>query len=796
MEILDPVNIQVHSEYFKSIRDIDTKAWDSVTPRATGLGSNVLATFELSRVNNLICHYLLFKEDSNPVGKANLYEVSMDFTSLDKNLAPATRKLIKTWHPNYLHFSMVECGLFAMNGDGIAVTDNSLHPDIICIINQYLHQIATEKNLDLLVFRDIPLEHYETYERILVPLGYAPVAGFTNAVIDIAWDSIESYLNSLNSKDRYKLKAALKIEQNFDIRVGIKSDYKDLAKEMAQLWANVNASSNDYNREKLDEAFFYEAGLRLEKNSEVILFFHQEKLIAFMWNLIGTEDYHMADWGVDYNFQLYREANFYRAASIISLKRAIELGKKRMQLGMTNYTPKKLLGARMQPLVYFIKHMHNPDFSSTAARMITDAIEQPPELNYYSFTPWKLSSMLSREYKAVLTSKVRDYSAEDPFGHIEENYDIDILKLGGIYSFYPNTDFIDLHLSSGYFFNYGKHPDVIEAGTGALRCLGASNSGAPFFSGRSSLAITLQEKIARLSKQESAQLLPSGSLIYHTALPPLLKTDSLVVLDEQSNPLIWDAITITGCEFQVYSHNNMKELEEILRNNSERKKLIITESIFPLFGDSANLVSIVALKNKYAARLCVDESIAFGLIGNPRNTTLGLCAQLDLSHEIDIILASTLPGTGIDAGIITASKRIIDHICHQATPLLFAGNLSATSLSMLDTALDLSITDTSHRPALINLADKITAAVATMGFHVVYYQQPIINIVFSDFILLLAVQKKLLDMGIAVSAIGQPLLPPEMSVLRLSLNSDISDTQTQFLLEQLELLAQEIISAN
>ncbi len=796
MEILDPVNTKVRSEYFNSITDVDTNTWNSVTPRATGLHHNVLETFELSGVNGLICHYLLFKQENKTIGKANLYEVSMDFTSLDKNLAPATRKLIKIWHPDYLNLSMAECGLFAMNGDGIAVTDTSLLPSVIRSIDQHLNQIATEKNLDLLVFRDIPLEHYETYEQLLVPLGYAPVAGFTNAVIDIEWDSIENYLDSLNSKDRYKLKTALKIEENFDIRVEIRSDYKNLAKELAQLWANVNASSDDYNREQLDEAFFYEAGLRLENNSEVILFFHQEKLVAFMWSLIGTEDYHMADWGVDYDFPSYREANFYRAASIISLKRAIELGKQRMQLGMTNYTPKKLLGAQMQPLVYFIKHTRNTAFTTTVARMITDAIEQPPKLDYYSSSPWQLPTMTDAEYKAALNSKVIDYPAGDAFAQIEANYDIDILKLGGLYSFYPDTDVVDLHLGSGYFFNYGKHPDVIEAGTTALRFAGATNRGAPFFSGRSGHALTVQDKIARLCDQESAQLLPSGSLIYNTALPPLLSSDSLVLLDEQSNPLIWEAITITGCEFQVYAHNDMHALEEILQNNPERKKLIVTESVFPLFGDCADLTALAALKNKYNARLCVDESIAFGLLGNLGNTTEGLCAQLELSHEVDVILVATLSGTGIDAGFIAAPRRIIDHIRHQATTLLFAGSLSTISLSMLDKALDLLAANASHRSTLINRADKITETIATLGFQVIYYQLPIINLVFSDFMLALAIQKQLLNQGIAVAVIGQPLLPPEMSVLRIALHSDISEAQIQYLSNQFEALAQVINPSN
>lgn len=271
MEVLDSIANKTRSIHFDTILDIPAEQWDAVVPRTTGLRHNLLQTFELSRVNNLRCHYLAFAQGDQWIGKANLYEVSMDFASLDKNLSPHARRLIKNWFPDYLHLSMAECGLFAMNGDGIAVNDLQHLEQVIPLIHNQLQTIATEKDLDLLVFRDVPLDQYHLYEKILTPLGYAPSAGFTNAVINIRWNSIESYLESLNSKDRYKLKTALKIEEDFGIRVEITSDYKHLAKDMADLWRNVNASSDDYNREQLDEAFFYEAGLRLQDNSEVIL---------------------------------------------------------------------------------------------------------------------------------------------------------------------------------------------------------------------------------------------------------------------------------------------------------------------------------------------------------------------------------------------------------------------------------------------------------------------------------------------------------------------------------------------
>lgn len=777
MDVIDSVIIKTSCTRFDTILDIPEHQWDAIVPRATGLKHNVLQTFELSRVNNLNCHYLTFEQGNHHIGKANLYEVSMDFASLDKNLSPHARRLIKSWIPDYLHLSMAECGLFAMNGDGIAVKDAHHLAHVIPLIHNELQNIAIEKNLDLLVFRDVPLEQYSIYEKILAPLGYVPSAGFTNAVIDIRWDSIESYLESLNSKDRYKLKTALKIEEDFGIRVEITSDYKHLAKQMADLWRNVNASSDDYNREQLDEAFFYEAGVRLENNSEVILFYAEDKLVAFMWSLIGTEDYHMADWGVDYDYPQYREANFYRTASMISLKRAIALGKQRMQLGMTNYTPKKLLGAKMQPLVYFIKHQKNSHFTTTVNRMITDAIEQPPELNYYAAGSWPLDTMTADEYKSIFTQKLVDYTTNDAFAKVEANYDIDILKLGGLYGFYPDTETVNFPLSSGIFVNYNQHPDVINAANNAWRNTKATFNGAPFFSGESDITRAVQFKISQAVQQQAVQLLPNGNLIHQTALAPLLDSSCLVVLDEQTSPGIWEAVGPVGCEIKTFAHQDLSNLEAILTENTGRKTLIIAEAAFPLFGDQTDITALVQLKQQYGARLYVDESLTLGLCGKHSPNAhycLGLSAQQGVSDQIDVIVASTLSGVGIDAGFVAASTKVIEHIRHQATSLLFAGSLSAAQLAALSTALDLTANRLTVGSELFAKAEFFTGKLIEQGFNAALYQSPIINLIFTDFMITLAVQKKLLQLGVAVAAIGQPLLPPEMSVIHLNLYEDIT----------------------
>ena len=196
-------------------------------------------------------------------------------------------------------------------------------------------------------------------------------------MLPVCWESLDGYLAALNSKTRLKFRNSLRLKEKFDIDVEFTRDYAEHAATLAALWENVHRHAKDYSREFLDQGFFAHSASVLSENSEVLLFRYRGKIIAFMLNLYGADDYIVLDWGVDYSFEQYREANLYRAATVLSLERAIELGKARMELGITNYTPKMTLGAEIVPLIYFVRHRVNPGYSKTLAKLLSANIAQP-----------------------------------------------------------------------------------------------------------------------------------------------------------------------------------------------------------------------------------------------------------------------------------------------------------------------------------------------------------------------------------------------------------------------------------
>ena len=743
-----------------SLSSIPFERWHSVAPEATGLRYDVLNVFESSKINNLNCTYLTFEKAQTMVGRTHLYEVSMDFSSMDKQISNSARQIIKHWFPNYLNLSMVESGLFAMNGPSLVVNDHRDLPEVIKLTAIELESIAKEKYLDLCVFRDVEIEHYQSYINTLKPLGYLPCAGFSNAIIDIEWQHFDDYIASRNSKTRYKLKSALKYKERFGLDVEITSKFQHLTTEMAQLWANVNASSTDYNREKLDKQFFDDFSKYQEGTHEAILFFHGKTLIAFMWNLIGINDYHMADWGVNYDFPQYKEANLYRAASVLSVKRAIELAKKKIHLGMTNYVPKKLLGAKVQPLIYFIKHIKNPEFTPVVNRMITQSIEQPDRLDYYEKTGDFPKNMTAKAYKQIINNACFNYPDTDVLHTIESSYEIGILKLGGLYSFYPEQHAIDIDLSSCCLF--------YEAAV--QQHIAPYISQAPMFSGFNKSTQQAQTDLAVHFCQEACLLLPTGSNIHKNSFTSLLSEQSIVFLDEASPPHFWEALDACHAKIIPYPHHDIDALSQQIDITGVSSALIVTESISSTMGDCVDLHKLVKLKADKSIRIYLDESMAFGIKGNG----VGLAAEFNVLNKIDILAASCVAGFGLDCGVIASDKPCIEHIQHTCLDLI--GHLGVPEHYSRQIMSDLSRFHHIKQKiiALHQHVARFVHALKDLDFNISDTNHFIVNIFFADFMLAIAIQRKLLMSSIKCIIVAPPAVPEAMTHLQFKFNQNIS----------------------
>src|SRR5581483_7362189 len=201
----------------------------------------------------------------------------------------------------------------------------------------------------------------------------------------------------------------------------------------------------------------------------------------------------------------------------------------------------------------------------------------------------------------------------------------------------------------------------VGAGTSRLIC----GSLAPFHE--------LEEALADFKQTEAALSFSTGYATAIGTICALLGKDDIIVLDKLVHASIVDAAKLSGAKIRVFAHNDLNDLEKILKwateKKSESKILIVTESIFSMDGDAAPLREIVGLKNKFAAWLMVDEAHATGIFGKNGR---GLMDEFGVAKQIEIQMGTLGKALGASGGYICGSRALIDLLINKARSFIFS----------------------------------------------------------------------------------------------------------------------------
>lgn len=335
---------------------------------------------------------------------------------------------------------------------------------------------------------------------------------------------------------------------------------------------------------------------------------------------------------------------------------------------------------------------------------------------------------------------------------------------------------------SNNYLNLAADPRLINAAKKAMEKYGFGSAASRLISGSLKPHIELEQALAKMFEKEAALVFPSGFMANLAILQTIPQKGDLILLDKLDHASIIDAAKSSDADFRTYHRTQFDKIENLLASKEYNRKFIVTETVFSMDGDFADLEKLVELKKKYNACLIIDEAHAFGCFGK---TGSGLAEELGLLYDIDIIVSTLSKSAGCSGGFIAADKCVIDFLINKARTFIYTtAPLPANSAAAL-CALEIIKTADDKRKRLKENSDYLRESLKKIGLNSGSSTSQIIPVIIGDNKKTLEISKHLFDKGFFVVAIRPPTVALGTSRLRISLQCDHTKQQIDFLCKEL-----------
>lgn len=322
-------------------------------------------------------------------------------------------------------------------------------------------------------------------------------------------------------------------------------------------------------------------------------------------------------------------------------------------------------------------------------------------------------------------------------------------------------------LGSNNYMGLTSDPRTIQAAHEALDRFGTGCSGSRFLNGTLTLHEELERELAGFFRKESAVTFSTGFQTNLGIISGLVGRHDFVLNDSENHASIVDGCRLSFARRSLkYEHNDMKALEDALKSLPEDYgKLIITDGVFSMSGDIANLPEIVSLARKYNARVMVDDAHGVGMIGECGR---GTANYFGLEDEVDLIMTTFSKSLASLGGCVAASKQVAEYLRHKSRPFIFSASIPPANAAAALCALRILKSEPQRQKALIAIADYMRQKLREAGVPFVEGSTAIIPIYTYDMERTFVVTRQLFERGVYVNPVIPPAVPEGGCMLRTS----------------------------
>lgn len=345
-------------------------------------------------------------------------------------------------------------------------------------------------------------------------------------------------------------------------------------------------------------------------------------------------------------------------------------------------------------------------------------------------------------------------------------------------------------VGSNNYLGLTHHPYVLERARDALYRYGTGCTGSRFLNGTLDMHEELEERLARFMGHAAALVFSTGYQTNLGIIATLAGRGSVVIHDRLNHASLIDASLLSSGELVRYPHGDLQALRRLLERHWDAPGgvLVVTDGVFSMEGDIADLPAIVALAREYGARVMVDDAHALGVLGENGG---GTAQHFHMEDEVDVTMATFSKSLASIGGAAAGPEPVIHYLKHHARALIFSASMPPSAVATVLACLDVIEREPERRAQLWQNATYLREGLKTLGFDTVTSETPVIPVVTGTMENTFVFWRKLFDAGVFTNPVLPPAVPENSCRLRTSVMATHSRAQLDRVLEAFAAVGRE-----
>ncbi|MCD6565997.1 MAG: glycine C-acetyltransferase [Bacteroidales bacterium] len=327
-----------------------------------------------------------------------------------------------------------------------------------------------------------------------------------------------------------------------------------------------------------------------------------------------------------------------------------------------------------------------------------------------------------------------------------------------------------INMCANNYLGLSSHPEVVKAAHDGLESRGYGMSSVRFICGTQDIHRELENRVTEFLGTEDTILFPSCMDANAGVFEAVLSNEDIMISDRLVHASIIDGIRLCSAQHDTFKHSNMQHLESKLQLHSDKRiRMVITDGVYSMDGDTAKLDEMVELCEKYDALLFVDDSHASGFIGK---TGRGTHEKYGVMGKIDIITTTFGKALGgASGGCVSGRKELVEMCRQKARPYLFSNTIAPVVVSGVLKVLDILSENTERRDKLEENTAYWRKGLTNAGFILKEGDSPIVPVMLFNAKLSQDISKDLYDEGIYAIGFFFPVVPNGQARIRTQISA-------------------------